>query len=377
MNDFKNKFKGKLKAGYKSGKSSDGAKPINKAPNKHAQLEASQEQPIKENAISIVKKHEVTLSEGVHKVQEYRQQVIKRGRKFKNPYSLLVKKKSLAKISAILAIISIIAFYVFSYIYLAVLHKDDSLAYAVSRVTPYRTGNLDGVKTSYNNYLFELRHQLHYLETRENLAIRKPENKDQYEDLKEKSLNKTLEDAWARKEANRLNISVSEDEVTQKVNGITSQFGNEGKESLDIALKTYYNWDENDLKRSIRDQLIRQKVSYALDQNLIKQKTAMQQAIKDGANFDDVVSAYSTDAATKPNKGNVEGVTKKTTVLPPEVIEAVFNMKDGEVNNGIETSKGLYFIKLNKINDNGTRNIQIGIIELQDFDKIVQETDKK
>ena len=68
-----------------------------------------------DSALMAVQKHEVTLSEGVHKVQEYREKIIKKGAKFKNPYSLKIKKKSLVKTSLILAAIFFVAFYVFSY----------------------------------------------------------------------------------------------------------------------------------------------------------------------------------------------------------------------------------------------------------------------
>lgn len=326
-----------------------------------------------DSALMAVQKHEVTLSEGVHKVQEYREKIIKKGAKFKNPYSLKIKKKSLVKTSLILAAIFFVAFYVFSYFYLVKLKKDGSLAYAISRVTPYYLKDTDGRKISYSDYLFELRHELHYLENKEGLAIHNPDHKDQYEDLKAKSLEKASEITWSKKQAKKLGIKVSNEEVDRKIDILTSQFGQEGKDSLAIALSTYYGWKMPDLKRSIKEQLIKQKVTYKLDTKLNEKKLQLDSEIQQNVDFAALVDKYSEDQISKAAKGSIAQIGKQNTALPPEVIDSIFSMQISQVSPAIETAKGLYRVKLDAINEDGTRNASIIIIKISDFASVMDQ----
>ena len=362
MNDFKKSDKivpGKKKSivGFK--------------PNAVQQKDAT---PQAENSgLMAVQKHEVTLSEGVHKVQEYREKIIKKGAKFKNPYSLKIKKKSLVKTSLILAAIFFVLFYVFSYFYLVKLKKDGSLAYAISRITPYYLKDTDGRKVAYSDYLFELRHELHYLESKEGLAIHNPDHKDQYEDLKAKSLEKASEITWSKKQAKKLGIKVSNEEVDRKIDILTSQFGQEGKDSLAIALSTYYGWKMPDLKRSIKEQLIKQKVAYKLDAKLNQKKAQLDAEIQQNVDFAALVDKHSEDQTSKAAKGAITQIGKQNTALPPEVIDSIFSLQVGQVSPSIETAKGLFRVKLDAINENGTRNASLIVIKLSDFASVMDQ----
>jgi hypothetical protein len=330
------------------------------------------DQKNQENSLSVVKKHEVTLSQGVHKVQEYRDHIIKKGEKFKNPHSLKLKKKNLVRTSLILGISLIILFYLFSYLYVVKLKKDDFLAYTMSRVTPYRIGNLGGVKSSYYDYLFELRHELHYLEKKENLAIRNPDHIDQYNDLRAKSLDKTLEASWSKKKAKSLNIKVENGEIETKIDSITGQFGKEGQDSLKIALNTYYGWDENDLKRSIRDQLYKEKVAYKLDDKLAEKKNKLDSELATGTDFTVMVEKYSDDTATKTNKGAVGVIKKDGSALPSDVTVTLFKLSEGQVSGPIETVSGIYYVKVDKIVDDSNRQTSIILLKPTPFSEIVK-----
>jgi hypothetical protein len=333
--------------------------------------DSSPKQQIKETGLSIVKKHEVALSQGVHRVQEYREHIIKKGERFKNPHSLKLKKKSLVRTSLILMLITIITFYVFSYFYVVKLKKDDFLAYSIARITPYKIGDMGGVGASYYDYLFELRHELHYLEKKENLAIRNPDHADQYNDLRAKALNKTLEVSWSRDKAKKLGIKVEDADVEDKINTITNQFGKEGQNSLKIALSTYYGWSENDLRRSIRNQLYKEKVSYRLDAKLIEKKNQLDSEIKAGVSFTDLVEKYSDDAASKPGKGAIGLVKKEASVLPSDVTSSLFKLNEGEASEGIETASGIYYVKVDKIVDDNSRQGSVIILKPAPFSEIV------
>ena len=249
------------------------------------------------------------------------------------------------------------------------------MAYAISRITPYYLKDTDGRKVAYSNYLFELRHELHYLESKEGLAIHNPDHKDQYEDLKAKSLEKASEITWSKKQAKKLGIKVSDDEINKKIDILTSQFGQEGKDSLAIALSTYYGWKMPDLKRSIKEQLIKQKVTYKLDAKLNEKKAQLDAEIQQNVDFVALVDKYSEDQISKASKGAIAEIGKQNTALPPEVIDSIFSLQVGQVSPAIETAKGLYRVKLDAINENGTRNATIIIIKLSDFASVMDQNE--
>lgn len=367
MNDFKKSNKIILNKKKKVG---------SLKPNTGAQKDARPQ--VQNSDLMAVQKHEVTLSEGVHKVQEYREKIIKKGAKFKNPYSLKIKKKSLVKTSLILAAIFFVLFYVFSYFYLVKLKKDGSLAYAISRITPYYLKDTDGRKVAYSDYLFELRYALHYHENKQGLAIHNPDHKDQYEYLKAKSLEKASEITWSKKQAKKLGIKVSDDEINKKIDILTRQLereGQDGRDSLDLVLSTYYGWKMPDLKRSIKEQLIKQKVSYKLDAKLNEKKAQLDAEIQQNVDFVALVDKYSEDQISKASKGAIAEIGKQNTALPPEVIDSIFSLQVGQVSPAIETAKGLYRVKLDAINENGTRNATIIIIKLSDFASVMDQNE--
>ncbi|HMS32177.1 MAG TPA: peptidylprolyl isomerase [Candidatus Saccharibacteria bacterium] len=342
------------------------------APESNITEDSESQQQIKENSLSIVKKHEIALSQGVHRVQEYREHIIKKGERFKNPHSLKLKKKSLVKTSLILVSIMIVIFYLFSYLYIVKLKKDNFLAYSISRVTPFRIGELGGVKASYYDYLFELRHELHYLEKKENLAIRNPDHIDQYNDLRTKSLDKTLEVSWSKNKAKQLKIKVEDSDVESKIDAITSQFGEEGQNSLKIALNTYYGWSESDLRRSIKNQLYKEKISYQLDTKLAEKRNQLNSELNAGADFSVLVEKYSDDAASKANKGSIGLVKRDSSILPSDVTSSLFKLNEGQISGPVETASGIYYVKVDKVVDDSSRQGSIVVLKSAPFSEIVK-----
>lgn len=74
---------------------------------------------------------------------------------------------------------------------------------------------------------------------------------------------------------------------------------------------------------------------------------ALRQRIAGGANFADVAKAESEDEKTKANGGDLNYIRRP--LLLPQIGDAAFTMKEGEVSQPIKTTEGYHLVLLEKI----------------------------
>ncbi len=283
-------------------------------------------------------------------VSKHREEVISGAKKY--VYPLRQSRHRIVLISMIILGTITIGFLTFMIVNLYVLQTTSQFAYQVTKFLPFPVGRIGSSFVAYENYLFEMRHQIHYIESQQNVDF-KGEGAQQLEVLKQDTKEMVLNDEYALGIARDKGIVVSEQEVTDQIELLKRQnkLGNDDKVFEDV-LKSYYNWDLSDFRRKVKQQLINAKVTRALDPS-VKQKADKAMAeLKAGASFKDVAVKYSDDPATK-EKGGAVGylVSIEDRNVPPQTLDAISNLKPGQISEIIDLGNeaGLEIIRLDAV----------------------------
>lgn len=220
-------------------------------------------------------------------------------------------------------------------------------AYRVSQIIPFPVARVDGDFVRYEEYLFELRQNMHYLTNQENVDFGSEEGQAQLDQLRSEAMERTLDKVVIRKMANEFEVKVSEQEIAEQIDLIRSQSGvGEGTQTLEDTLEDFYGWGIGDLRRVIRDQILAQKLVPLLDTSAREEAEQVLQEVQDGEEFSKAAADHSDDDLTNEKGGVIGYVFRSNTDIPPQLVERAFNLAAGEVSEElVETLFGLHIVK--------------------------------
>jgi parvulin-like peptidyl-prolyl isomerase len=210
---------------------------------------------------------------------------------------------------------------------------------------------------SYEDYLFELRHYVHYYQTQEKVDFNGESGKQQLTDFRKRALDTVVNYAYIKELAQQHNISVGDQEVNDVIALLRDQnrLGSNDQVFADV-LKEYWGWSVPDFKRELKQQILAQKVVAALDTDTQgRAKTALAR-VKAGEDFATLAQQLSDDKGTAANGGQYGfDIDKSTRDLPPQVIDELFKLQVGQTSGLISTSTGLEILKLDSVNGTKVR----------------------
>lgn len=261
-------------------------------------------------------------SDDSKKLQVHRAQVFKQARKF--IYPLGHSKRNILINSAIVLLLGLLIMAGFVYVQVYVYKAENEFIYRVSQLVPMPIGQVDNNTITYNDYAFELRSSKHFLETQKNVDFETTEGERQLADFRQLSMQKAINIQLVENVAESEGIEVTQDEVDERISSFKSQassFNLEGQVDEDDTndrfiqiLKQYYGWDERDLKRVVKSQILQQKVLPILDEESHKKAEQAINQINDGnKKFADLIE-LSEDEASRENDGFI-GLLDDETVL--------------------------------------------------------------
>jgi parvulin-like peptidyl-prolyl isomerase len=238
------------------------------------------------------------------------------------------------------------------------------LIYKVTQIIPFPVARTGGDFIAYENYLFELRRYIHYYENQGQLNFDDPAYAEQLNRFKQDALNKVIDDAFIKKLASESNISVSDQEVEDKITVLRNQNRlGQDQEVLEDVLADYWGWSINDFRRSLKQEMLAQKVLASLDTETKDRANIAYDELKSGADFAEVAKKYSDDANTKVNGGEFGFPVERTSKnVEAKAIEALFKLKPGEFSEVVNTGYTLVIVK--NIETNGDK-IRGAIIEFK------------
>jgi hypothetical protein len=274
-----------------------------------------------------------------------REEVLSSARKY--IYPLQHSKHKIVLISSALFITAFIVFFSYCTLSLYRFKSSSGFIYGVSKVVPFPVAKAGPGFVAYENYLFELRHYTHYYQTQQKLDFNSPEGKQQLAQYRKQALQNVVNDAYVKQLAKQYKVSVSDKELTSQIALVRTQnrLGSNEKGFEDV-LKDNFGWTVNDFKRSLRQEMLAQKVVDVLDTPAHNKAQTALNELNSGRPFGEVATKYSEDNLTKNRGGEYVGLVDKTNLnVPAQVTSTLFRLQPGQTSGIINTGYSLEIVK--------------------------------
>lgn len=220
--------------------------------------------------------------------------------------------------------------------------------YRVTRVLPLPVATVDGEQVPYYDYLLYFNGSAHYLKQSEQIDLTSQDGKRQLDYIKRKSIDNAVADAYARKLTRTYNVSVTDKDVDAVIEqGRTTTNGIISQETYDASALSILGWTPEENREVIRSKLIRNAVSYEIDDVAKKnvEKVAAQLQTP-GVDLDQVAKTVGGEGAAAvssgvsglvPNFNNDGGLSIAAAKLQVGQLSSVIKSTTGD---------GYYFVKL-------------------------------
>lgn len=276
-------------------------------------------------------------------VAEHREQILAGGRKFK--YPLQYQKHRLVVNSVIIGVATLLLLGVLGWHQLYVAQNSNKLLYRATQIIPVAVATVDGETVRYSDYMVRYRSSVFYLQQQNQLNLSSDDGKRQSEYMKREELTKAERSAYAAKLARELNISVSDEEVTAFVKKDVDARSVSLNAYEKTVLKSFYDWSLDEYRAIVKSELLKRKVSLAIDAFARERAEQLLAEVKGGADIAEVAKESSADEATKANGGD-SGKLPLKNQDPNGLIAAALRLEVGELSDILEGVDGFYFIKV-------------------------------
>lgn len=308
-------------------------------------------------------------------VAEHREDILKGARKFILP--LQTSRNRIVAISIGVFLLTILIFAITTVTLLYRVQSTSRPMYQLTRVIPYPVARIGSTLVAYENYLFELRHYIHYYENQQELSFDSEAGQDQLNDYKKRALDKVVNDAFIKQIAEDSGISVSEAEVDEQIKIAREQnrLGSSDQVFEDV-LRDFWDWSVNDFRRSLRTELLLQKVLRQQDVEARDTIVEIKTKLEAGEDFGELAATYSEDIITKEEKGDFGFVDKTSRTVSQKAVDTLFDLDKNEVSEEIivpyGTGYALSIIQFTEEKGDERRGSHI-IIPLKSVDDVLND----
>jgi len=311
-------------------------------------------------------------------VAEHREEVLSSARKY--IYPLQHSAHRVVVVSTSLAILGVIAFFTYSLLSLYRFNTTNTFMYRVTQVIPFPVGRAGSDFVAYENYLFELRHYIHYYQTQQKVDFDTESGQRQLEAFRERALDGVINDAYVKQLVKKHNVSVSDQEVNDQVAVVQAQNRlTDNPKVFEEVLKEFWGWSVDDFKRELRQQLLAQKVVATLDTGTHQRADEVLAKVKAGEDFGALAKQYSQDQNTAPNGGEY-GITITPTNrdVPSQVVAELFKMQPGQTSGIINAGATLEIVKLTELKGTEAKasHISFNFKDIETYLKPLREEEK-
>lgn len=279
-------------------------------------------------------------------VAEHREEVLGSARKF--IYPLSHSKKRIVVVSSTIFVAVLVGFVVYIMLSLYSFQSTSTFVYRVTQIVPLPVARADGKFVSYESYLFQLRHYMHYYETQQKVDFASERGKEQLESYRKQALEQVTDRAYVKQLAKEHSISVNDKEVAAAITLMKNQnrLGS-SDQVLEDVLKEFWGWSMSDFKRELREQLLAQKVAAALDTETNRKASEALGKLQAGSDFAAIAKAYSADPAAQQTGGEYPAsVDESSRDVAPQVIQMLRSLQPGQISGIVNTGASLEIVKL-------------------------------
>lgn len=305
-------------------------------------------------------------------IAEHREEVLKGARKHILP--LQHSRKRVVVLSVTIFVATVLIFLSYSLLGLYRFQNTSTFMYRITQIVPFPVARAEGNFVSYESYLFELRHYMHYYETQQKLNFDTEEGRAQLAEFRKQAMDQVISDAYVKALAKKHGVSVTNHEVDQEIAMVRQQnrLGTSDQVFEDV-LRDFWGWSVNDFKRSLRQQILARKVASKLDTEAHDRASAALTELRAGADFAEVATKYSDDDATKENGGDYGiSIDQSSRDISPRVTAALFALSSGQYSEVIDTGYSLEIVKSLGVENGKARAAHIQIT-LKSIDEYVSQ----
>jgi hypothetical protein len=198
------------------------------------------------------------------KVEERREEVLSRGRKFK--YPLQYAKHKLVINTVLVAVVGVILLMIVGWIALYKLQDTGDIMYRISTVIPVPVAKVDDKDVRFSDYLMTARSTLTALDQQPALDAREEDFKTVEDSYKRQALTQVEELTYALKLGEELGIEVSDEEIRVAFDEHRKVGGAErSEESFLKVLSTNFGLSKAEYERMLYLSLMKSKVEQKID----------------------------------------------------------------------------------------------------------------
>jgi parvulin-like peptidyl-prolyl isomerase len=304
-------------------------------------------------------------------IAEHREKILAGGRKFK--YPLQYSKHKILINAIVVTVIALVAFGIWLWAMLYKVQSTGDFFYSTTRFLPLPVANIDGQAVPYSDYLRRIRADIYYYENQENKSFTTTDGQRELNYNKRKELDAAERSAYSSKVARLRKITVSDAEVDAKINAM-HQIDGSDQASVSRMLKSYYNWTMDEYRQAVRDQLLEQKVVFAVDSDAKKRVESIEAQLKAGQDFAAIAQSNSDDPIAKQTGG--AAIASSGDLDTSGLIAAARQLEVGQISDvisgrDVEGNYCYFIVKLDAKSDQETRYSVI-TVKLSQFDKDFQ-----
>lgn len=302
----------------------------------------------------------------------HREEILGSARKY--IYPLQHSKHRLVVISTTIFLIAVVVFFSYCVVALYKFKSTSSFLYNVTQVIPLPIARIGNDFVSYENYLFEISHYTHYYKTQQDLDFNSDAGKQQLAEFKKRALEKVINDAYIKELAAKNGVSVSEREVNDQIAILRSQnrLGASDKE-FEAVLRDFWDWSTSDFKRSLRQQILAQKLVSKLDTGAHDRANVAHAALVSGKDFATLAREVSEEPASKVNGGEYGFLIDQTNRdISPVAVAAMFKLRPGEYSEPVDVGYGIEIVKNIELKDNKVRGAHI-VFNFKDINEYLND----
>jgi hypothetical protein len=310
-------------------------------------------------------------------IDQHREHILAGGRKFK--YPIQYARHKLVINAILISFVAVIISLVVGWWQLYPAQNTSQFMYHVTKVIPVPIAYIDGQPVLYSDYLMKYLSSIHYLERKEQLNIKTDDGKRQVEYVKQKSMEYVLMNAYASKLAGTYNVSVSASELEDHLKALRqSSAGEISEQTNNAVILDYYGWNPDEYQYMVGKELLRQKVSYAMDKDARKTANTVKSSLT--KNPESVFKALAATIAKTSGTKTVSGVSGWVPMTNQDggLAVAASKLKKSEISPVIASTsgEGYYIIRLLDINSTQVSYEYINV-PLSAFTKSFKSIEKK
>lgn len=277
------------------------------------------------------------------RVEERREEVLARGRKFK--YPLQWTRHRIVISTILIAFVVFATLIVGGYLALYRFGMTGELLFRITKIVPVSVATVDSENVRFSDYLMLYRSSITSIERQSGSSFDKESAENLYNEYKRVALNEAEEYTYAMELAKELDITVSNDEVAKeferhlKIGGV-----DRSEESFLKIIEDNFGLSKSEYERMLYLTIVKAKVEMAIDENANKIAEKVEEILRNSENnYMSVVDALGDKVIYQETDGLVDsrnidgGRASEATKLEPGQSSGKFVSMNGD---------GYYFVKL-------------------------------